>query len=1365
MVVEARRRRREDDDDDDDNDCGGQTEQQQVVEGEEEHEGGEDEEDDEDEEKGGTLQEDEEDTEAMPAVDTADDGDGGAAAAAAEEEEEAEEEEGVQGRKHHRLTQRGRGPENVEVVGDFATLKKRTRDMLRTGHKASPLLRPIFSQDNAAFDESPRGDSFRESVCLFLMQLIEDPGLHATLCSDLLDVLMVGVDSLSGDGLVAVCTQILRAVKAANGNEITQNSTTATPMSPNNKPSPSKRRGTQPRTGTGKVFELMPKALSRLETLDAITGELDTGNAFKSFFLNRLCNMPWPPQHVLPIADAFKTVNFDADQFKFAAAKLVRSLHDVATEEVPPLVYQLLLLSAKGQRAVILQGVLAFCAAQSSAAVQAPTAALRHALTQAQGTVLMHISFAVKQDQDLGRELLKLIKAEASVSPFTVAAALCLLTVPRFEQTVQSVFMNMTTKHAATQDRLCRAVWLAPFCKQSLDPLRTFKTVVNGTANGWDYITAPLLRLCFYFLDSVKSAGVSVGVSSAVASTAQAAVTATATTVSAAAASTSTAMPASLLSSKGRVGDQLRADIASAVISKAFGMHSSARSYVIDEMISRIITRSSPNINGYLALFSRLIRAHVHDFGDFTEKLRDVLDYLVFLPSDQSTAILQALLPLVTTTERLKEACILVLRKALFNRCIDARMTAVRGFLLLLQSFHDPILCTEITTSLRRCFSQQLAVRQLLYQVSAATACASPSTAPAIADLLDNQRVRLLRQTDGESGPPFIMASIVNDKADANHQTDSIGGLINALHTLSTIKEVSETHLSSFLSQFVAKMLKSDLEDFEIDKAADFSDASSGPSARNTAAAHALIECYDACINIVVQNEFTLERCQHIVTLLRKRQTVCDLLKEGNRKRKATDRCLISMQTLSRVFSFILINTDPDDAAPQAILTSKVFPMQFFLYASAHLLSQNAKSADAVQIVSMLLRESARSLASSPLAKLYDDKKNKVTIASIPALVEICSLIVSKYSQGSVTLAAKLHAFLSNLCETGDTMEDSSIVKAVCQQLLEADNYGDVAFKLTLDAQQHLGFMRLDEAEDDEQATLHYHIVSKRVCETAVIPVLLADDCDRRLADINFAIDQYTLLLKSNAAMDVNTDESQPELPCEDPLYERLLRITKTIKEMLRTVFEGRATWLRFFKTTRNLYDTLSNACRAVLLFFQTHKDTRVPKLFQRIVHFCSKHMSPQVYITINFVNEEEKEEKPRKRKGPSAADKLIPNVVYALEIYEKFVIRIEKKAHLNLLKHMKRSTARDFRISAQTMQDIISNATADDDEDEDEGAAEDDAGDEGEEEEDDDDDGDDEPAGKENTQRGKRTSKGIAKRKPTTNRGPASKTAKRNAR
>lgn len=43
--------------------------------------------------------------------------------------------------------------------------------------------------------------------------------------------------------------------------------------------------------------------------------------------------------------------------------------------------------------------------------------------------------------------------------------------------------------------------------------------------------------------------------------------------------------------------------------------------------------------------------------------------------------------------------------------------------------------------------------------------------------------------------------------------------------------------------------------------------------------------------------------------------------------------------------------------------------------------------------------------------------------------------------------------------------------------------------------------------------------------------------------------------------------------------------------------------------------------------------------------------------------------------------NKCIPDLIFQIEDYEKYLIRLSKVSKVNLLKHAKRSTSRDFRI------------------------------------------------------------------------------------
>lgn len=67
---------------------------------------------------------------------------------------------------------------------------------------------------------------------------------------------------------------------------------------------------------------------------------------------------------------------------------------------------------------------------------------------------------------------------------------------------------------------------------------------------------------------------------------------------------------------------------------------------------------------------------------------------------------------------------------------------------------------------------------------------------------------------------------------------------------------------------------------------------------------------------------------------------------------------------------------------------------------------------------------------------------------------------------------------------------------------------------------------------------------------------------------------------------------------------------------------------------------------------------------------------------------------------------KPIPNLVFAIEQYEKFLIQLSKKSKVNLMQHMKLSTSRDFKIKGNILDMVLREDEEDDDEENEEGTA-----------------------------------------------------------
>ena len=85
------------------------------------------------------------------------------------------------------------------------------------------------------------------------------------------------------------------------------------------------------------------------------------GSGFRDFVFNRLCGnsgIKWPRCMVVPLLTTIRELHPDDKELKITLRKIQRESSQLELQEIPPLVYQLLLLSTHGQRQNIL---VSFC--------------------------------------------------------------------------------------------------------------------------------------------------------------------------------------------------------------------------------------------------------------------------------------------------------------------------------------------------------------------------------------------------------------------------------------------------------------------------------------------------------------------------------------------------------------------------------------------------------------------------------------------------------------------------------------------------------------------------------------------------------------------------------------------------------------------------------------------------------------------------------------------------------------------------------------------------------------------------------------------------------------------------------------------
>lgn len=139
------------------------------------------------------------------------------------------------------------------------------------------------------------------------------------------------------------------------------------------------------------------------------------------------------------------------------------------------------------------------------------------------------------------------------------------------------------------------------------------------------------------------------------------------------------------------------------------------------------------------------------------------------------------------------------------------------------------------------------------------------------------------------------------------------------------------------------------------------------------------------------------------------------------------------------------------------------------------------------------------------------------------------------------------------------------------------------------------------------------------------------------------------------------------------------------------------------------MYTTLTALVR---YYFQVCRSSRgIPKNMEKLVKLSGSHLTPLCYSFISYVQNKSNGltytgEKKKKTAAVSTAmarvlreTKPIPNLIFAIEQYEKFLIHLSKRSKVNLMQHMKLSTSRDFKIKGNILDMVL----REDEEDEDE--------------------------------------------------------------
>ncbi|XP_064381889.1 Fanconi anemia group I protein-like isoform X2 [Halichondria panicea] len=778
------------------------------------------------------------------------------------------------------------------------------------------VVREVLEECKKDEQEPCRKEVFKKCI-----EALNSNHLHTEVAKEIVGKLLFEVNSLSGPSQVAIAEIIIKGLKE----------------------------------GHHPSLELFPKLISTITSRKVIRypkpgggyGEM-MGEDHKSHLMNSLFGCRWDPSCVLHVTDMCKDIAMSEDELKFLIQKILQIMESLPVTEIPPLIYQLLSLSKKGHKMLILDGIKSLFdnldtiqSKQEPETEDSVTTNNEKELLTTEGTVFVHVTYAIKQDTQLRKEYLKMLKtaqerlSSGEVSLFSVTLALSAVSIHKLEE------MDIVLKAYKDEERTNSSKWIKEATEDLVDIESLLMTTINHSTSGWtralhgsgwDQVVQGLVAVGLHLMETFGP-------------------------------------KSSALSQYGTPQRKVCA-LGSKILAETFKKHSGVHCDIVSQIVNCVMTNSASHVSHYIDLLSQITRnASPMDFVDSLPKLKESLSYIAMISSQSAGQLLTAILPLVQFSSSLRDCLLLVLRKALFSINVEARKTAVEGYLLLLRKFTvldsvgslddsqnfsatsqvtvevhgnghngNEALCLEILGTLRRALTKQYNVKLSLYEGLYSVFCANRKLAGSILDLLLTH-FTLFYEHETDITPPIKLNPCVKMSGSDVTAAEPLDHLVCCLqlcvcHYLERDEDDEEPpeiigEVQRTLSSLVTRMIASELDDFELNKSSDFSTSSVGQ--KNRLFAQLAMGTYEALLEYTFSTgQFSLESSEQVLKLYQCYQHLADALSDkgssaaagpsSNKRGTSAVPSRLSLHCVVRLLRAIFHNQTPNHQQALTVL-------------------------------------------------------------------------------------------------------------------------------------------------------------------------------------------------------------------------------------------------------------------------------------------------------------------------------------------------------------------------------------------------------------------------------------------------------------
>uniref|UniRef100_A0A8C3AZL7 FA complementation group I n=1 Tax=Cyclopterus lumpus TaxID=8103 RepID=A0A8C3AZL7_CYCLU len=1171
--------------------------------------------------------------------------------------------------------------------------------------------------------DSTEGSSRRLLVYQHCIPLCESGDLQTEVAADIIGLLMLETQTLPGPSLAKLASLFVEAIKVG-------------------------------KMGSGKSLELFPTvltALSACETLSYGEGEL-SGEEYKKQLINSLCSMCLPH---------FRDVPVSSEELQFVVEKVVRMFTKLDLQEIPPLVYQLLLLSAKGCKKQVLDGIVCYfkeqdvCQEEESLDLEVqsiPQDQLRHV----EGTAILHIVFAIRLDHELGREFLKSFKTSyGDLCPFSVALLLSVARIQRYEEQVFDLLKGAIIKSFKDEQLQQGSKFLQDLLPEHCSLARMILDTVKNSVFGWDHVTQGLVQLGFYLMDAFGPKPGPFGKTTEGSATIA------------------------------RTPNQQACKLGGQVLLQGFKMHEPIRGEILDQVLNRLVTKTASPVNHYLDLFSDIVVSAPMILLESSSKVTETFDHLSYLPLSTVQGLLKAIQPLLKVSMSLKDALILVLRKAMFSSQLDGRKSAVTGFLLLLKNFKvlgslassqcsqaisssqiqvdvharynsaaNEAFCLEILSSLRRCLGQQADVRLMLYEGFYDVLRRNSQLASSIMQTLFSQ-LRRYYEPEQDLLPPVKLEPCITALGDQVYLQEPLAHLLSCtVHCLLWLQNMRrsanpntddsggeeeeegegyQSELQTILESMTRRMIKSELEDFELDKSAEFSTGSS-VGVKNNIYAVLVMGVYEILMEYnFIKANYSKSCFEELLELFNRYHKLAEILKEkcgkGRVPSNKSPRSLLSLGFISTLLAVLFRDSSQSREEALSVLRSSG---EFVRYAvnvavqktqqleeTGHTDGPDGQNTDRTfrflcDMTSVLMWRYTN-IPSVVEDAGKKEKRSSLSLLCLEGLLRIFTTCQQRYPDRMAQLLSTMALFMFFACQqralftqlSGGEEEFNSkeaqllvsILSVLSRQLKPSSQQVAALFS------RSVCFSHLEDpafAKGLLSLLFNLHVLYKspvslllELCQDIHSQLGDIDQCAHHhhhhhhfnlspqllvLSQVDKVLDEVDWLIarkKSQPSSDKSGEATQTagrQDPIEKAVMLQLGTLLTALNELVQTALLPGTCTITLLRELSRTYTILTTLVKYVRMLFSVQ------------VKLSGSHLTPQCYSFFSYAQVQLDCRLFAAKAKLLRETKSIPNVIFSIEQYEKYLITLSKKSKVNLMQYMKMSASRDFRINAVTL-------------------------------------------------------------------------------